>query len=253
MIVSISSAIYLHNHAVIAQLQPLIPQVLDILEAHQQRDWLAYAYHILANMHSMNQDITQALVANEHGIQYSINRTITAAYVFTNFQRSLLYMYTGSYDMAMAVLNRLQDDLKPFDVPYFTVRLQMRLAAIEALMHNLPQAVQYCQQSFAILKNTGNLGELLFVADIYSLILYRQARHHDAVEVSNLCTKLRHKYGHIRTSYIEQLVQRKYNNVAPEIRAYVPPPAPDSTIYDLISQLSDIYLSMTPAPPTIVA
>lgn len=221
-----------------------IPQVITILESTHRRHWLAYAHHVLSIMHSNALDITTALAENEQSIQHCIDRSLNVAYIFTNFQRSLLYMYAGNYDMARAVLNKLHHDLQPYDVPYYSARLHMRLAAIEALLHNTSIASQHVANSFAVLKSMGNVGELLFIADIYSLILYRQARFQEALEISNLCTKLRSDYSMHRANYIELLVERKRANIAHTIHARVEPPATDSTIYDLLARLSDMYVSL---------
>jgi hypothetical protein len=106
------------------------------------------------------------------------------------------------------------------------------MAAIEALLRRTSVAMEHIIQSFVVLRSVGNLGELLFVADIYSLILYRQARFHEALEVSLLCSKLRTTYGITRISYFEQLVDSKRSRVPAEVVARVQPPADDATIYD---------------------
>jgi len=242
-----------NNHAAIQNSLPLIPQIIAALEGAQHRDWLSFGHHVISNVHSMLQDISLALASNEQSIQYSINdRNLTVAYVMTHFQRSLLYMYAGSYDIALAILVKLNEEIKPYAVPYYTALLYMRMAAIEALLRRTSVAMEHIIQSFAVLRSVGNLIELLFVADIYSLILYRQARFHQALEISLLCSKLRTTYGIIRISYFEQLVDSKRSRVSAEVVARVQPPADDTTIYDLIGQLSDIYETITPNTALVV-
>jgi len=242
-----------NNHVAIQNSLPLIPQIMSALEGAQHRDWLSFGHHIISNVHSMLHDISLALASNEQSIQYSMDdRNLTAAYVMTHFQRSLLYMYAGSYDIALAILAKLNEEIKPYAVPYYTAQLYMRMAAIEALLRRTAVAMEHIIQAFAVLRSVGNLGELLFVADIYSLILYRQARFHEALEISLLCSKLRTTYGITRISYFEQLVDSKRSRVPAEVVARVQPPADDATIYDLIGQLSDIYETITPNTALVV-
>ena len=252
-IVLLSTYVSTNNHVAIQNTLPLLPQIMAALEVAQHRDWLSFAHHVISNVHSTLHDISLALAANDQSIQYSIeDRNLTAAYVMTHFQRSLLYMYAGSYDIALAILVKLNEDIKPYDVPYYSARLYMRMAAIEALLRRTPIAMEHIIQSFAVLRSVGNLGELLFVADIYSLILYRQARFHEALEISLLCSTLRATYGITRISYFEQLVDSKRSRVPAEVVANVPPPADDATIYDLIGRLSDIYATMTPETSLVI-
>lgn len=246
MIVQLNTYTSINDMSSMLTQMALIPDIIAHLEAARHRDWLSFAYHVISNAHATRQDITLAITDNETSIQWSTDQVLTVAYIVTHFQRSLLYMYAGGYDIAYAVLSKLQDEIAAYDIPYYTARLHMRMAAIEALLRNTTSAQHHIIQSFEVLKSVGNLGELLFVSDIYSLILYRDARYQEALAISNLCSKLRNEYDIKRVSYIEQLVERKRNNIAPDIRNHAKTPAADSTIYDLLEQLTDIYSTLTP-------
>ncbi len=116
----------------------------------------------------------------------------------------------------------------------------MRLAAISALMYNIDDAILHIVQSFEVLRCVGNVPEMLFVGEIYSLILYRQQRYESAYQISCLCTKLRNDYGMLRMGYVEQLVNAKRAKLPIWVRESVDAPDESSTIYDLIGILNSL-------------
>jgi hypothetical protein len=98
----------------------------------------------------------------------------------------------------------------------------------------------------------GNVTELLFVAEIYSLIQFRQQAFASAIEISTLCAKLRNDYGMMRIGYIERLVSVKHAKIPVHIRESVDVPEENSTIYDLIGMLNALNQSRKPVQrPTL--
>lgn len=157
-----------------------------------------------------------------------------------------MHIFEGSYDIAKAILVHLSYQLKPFDVPYYDACLQLRLAAISALMYDLEDATCHISQTFDVLKCVGNVTELLFVAEIYSLIQYRQQAFASALEISTLCAKLRNDYGMMRIGYIERLVSVNRAKISVHIQESVDVPDENSTIYDLIGMLNALNQSRKP-------
>jgi hypothetical protein len=153
-------------------------------------------------------------------------------------------MMQGNYHIAKAVLLQLSNTLVPYDVPYYDAAIRMRLAAIDALMHNIDDAMQHIVASFDVLKCVGNVTELFFVADIYSLIQFRRQAFHSAHAISLLCAKLLADYGMCRLGYIDRVVTTKRAKIPAWVLESVEAPDDNSTIYDLIGMLNALNESL---------
>jgi hypothetical protein len=244
LFVQLSAHISTQNNAAIAALNPHIIPAWHLIEANETVAWQNYVRIPLSFWHAGREDFPQALLVCNNPKRAGQPRSLTADSISLAFQHSLVHMMQGSYDIAKAILLQLLNTLEPFDVPYYVAAIKMRLAAIDALMHNLDDAVHHIVQSFDVLKCVGNVTELFFVADIYSLIQFRRQAYHSAHAISLLCAKLLAKYGMRRLGYIERVVNTKRAKIPAWVLESVEAPDDNSTIYDLIDMLNGLNHSL---------
>lgn len=246
LFVQLSAFLSTQNSTAIASLDSQVLAAWTHLETNDTTTWQNYARIPLSYWYCGRDDIAQARQICTRRDLLGKRRVLTADGISLEFQNSLIHMMEGSYDIAKAILLNLSNELKPFDVPYYVASLEMRLAATEALMHNLDDAVLHIRQSFNVLKCVGNVTELLFVADIYSLIQFRRQAFHSAQAISMLCGKLHADYGMLRMGFIERLVNTKRAKIPAWVLDSIELPDKNSTIYDLITMLTEIRFVSTP-------
>ena len=108
---------------------------IAIFVNEEQHDWHAYAHTILTDNALHRRDLTAALQANRAARAYGLQRPNTIDYLQSQLKYSLLHFYEGSYDLSEALLTKLREEIRGYDIPIFVARIDMRLAAIAALQH----------------------------------------------------------------------------------------------------------------------
>lgn len=215
----------------------LINQVCEILHTEQQHYLLGVAHNILSSTYADKNDLEQAFSTSYNALQLFREHELSLGHIDALLNRSLLYMYSGDYDIANGILQGLIQQIHPYNLPYLLATTQLRIAGINALLRNVDVAQHYLVQSFQTLHRIGNAHELLMVADVYSLICYRQARFVDAYSINKASSYLRTKLSLPRITYIERLVEDKRQKLLSMVSAEIQAMPVNLTIYDLIDKL----------------
>jgi tetratricopeptide (TPR) repeat protein len=215
----------------------LVNQVCEILQTDQQHYLLGIAHNILSGTYADKNDLEQAFSASYSALQLFREYELSLGHIDALLHRSLLYMYSGDYDIANGILQGLIQQIRPYNLPYLHATAQLRIAGINALLRNVEVAQHYLAQSFQALHRIGNAHEILMVADIYSLICYRQSRFEDAYVINKETSYLRKKLNLPRITYFEQLVEDKRKKIIDVVAPELQSTPVNLTIYDLIDKL----------------
>ena len=146
-------------------------------------------------------------------------------------------MYSGDYDIANGILQGLIQQIRPYKLPYLLATAELRIAGIKALLRDVDTAQQHLTQAFHTLHRVGSAHEILMVADVYSLICYRQSRFDDAYQINKESSYLREKLDLPRITYVERLVDDKRKKILATVAPDVQATPVNLTIYDLIDKL----------------
>jgi hypothetical protein len=152
-----------------------------------------------------------------------------------------LHFYEGSYDLSEALLTKLREEIRGYDIPIFVARIDMRLAAIAALQHQPETAERLIAASYGCMQHSGQLDEVLLVADIYSLILLLKGDISIASKLNALVAKVRSDAHIGRVFFVEQLVATIRSKVPSHVIATQHIPADDTTIYDVLALMQSIH------------
>jgi tetratricopeptide (TPR) repeat protein len=215
----------------------VINQVCAILQTEQQQYLLGIAYTILAGTYADKNNLEQAFSTSYSALQLFSEYELSLGHINALLQRSLLYMYSGDYDIANGILQGLILQIRPYNLPDLFATAQLRIAGINALLRNVDTAQYHLTQAFQTLHRIGSAHEILMVADIYSLICYRQARFADAYIISKESSFLREKHNLPRITYFERLVEDKRAKILSTISQDIQATPVNLTVYDLIDKL----------------
>jgi hypothetical protein len=216
---------------------------IAIFVNEEQHDWHAYAHTILTDNALYRRDLTAALQANRAARAYGLQRPNTIDYLQSQLKYSLLHFYEGSYDLSEALLTKLREEIRGYDIPIFVARIDMRLAAIAALQHQPETAERLIAASYGCMQHSGQLDEVLLVADIYSFILLLKGDVSIASKLNALVAKVRSDANIGRVFFVEQLVARIRYKVPSYVLATQHIPADDTTIYDVLALMQSIHQS----------
>jgi hypothetical protein len=226
-------------HDIIAPMR----HAIAIFVNEEQHDWHAYAHTILTDNALYRRDLTAALQANRAARAYGLQRPNTIDYLQSQLKYSLLHFYEGSYDLSEALLTKLREEIRGYDIPIFVARIDMRLAAIAALQHQPETAERLIAASYGCMQHSGQLDEVLLVADIYSFILLLKGDVSIASKLNALVAKVRSDANIGRVFFVEQLVARIRSKVPSYVLATQHIPADDTTIYDVLALMQSIHQS----------
>jgi tetratricopeptide (TPR) repeat protein len=225
----------------------ILEQLCEILQTEQQHYLLGIAHNILSKTYAAQNNLERAFTSSYSALQYFREYELSIGHIDALLQRSLIYMYSGDYDIANGILQGLIQQIRPYKLPYLLATAQLRIAGIHALLRNVDAARHHLTQSFHTLHRIGSAHEILMVADIYSLICYRQARYFEAYQINKESSYLRDKLDLPRITYIERLVEEKRQKIRSTMSAELQATLVNLTIYDLIDKLWS-YLDDSPSP-----
>ena len=241
--VTLEIALQRNDNASLSRLAADVRMAVRITADEDIPEWVAYAHHMHSNLSIAQDDLPAAVASSVLALQQSMMHADTAAYVTTMVHRSVVYMVTGAYALAEACLQQLAVTLHPYDLPPFTAAVQMRLAAVAALMHRPQQAHTHLAAALPAVTQCGSVSELLFIADIASLVLVHHGAYLQAVRVDTLCSTLRVTHAVARGDALEGYAARQRAKIPASVYAHLPHPDPDSTIADLLDVLQVLPLS----------
>ena len=215
----------------------LIDQVCAILHADQQHYLLGIAHNILSKTYAAQNNLERAFTSSYSALQYFREYELSIGHIDALLQRSLIYMYSGDYDIANGILQGLIQQIRPYKLPYLLATAELRMAGIHALLRNIDVARQHLIQSFQTIHRIGSAHEILMVADVYSLICYRQSRFETAYQINKESSYLRERLDLPRITYIERLVDDKRKKILATVPPEIQATPVNLTIYDLIDKL----------------
>jgi tetratricopeptide (TPR) repeat protein len=225
-------SMFSHTNAIDA-----IHQICEILQTDQQHYLLGIAHNILSKTYATQNNLERAFTSSYSALQFFREYELSIGHIDALLQRSLIYMYSGDYDIANGILQGLIQQIRPYKLPYLLATAELRIAGIHALLRNVDAARVHLTQSFQTLHRIGSAHELLMVADVYSLICYRQARFIEAYQINKESSYLREKLDLPRITYIERLVEDKRQKILATVSAEIQAAPVNLTIYDLIDKL----------------
>jgi tetratricopeptide (TPR) repeat protein len=214
-----------------------INQICEILHTDQQHYLLGIAHNILSKTYATQNNLERAFTSSYSALQFFREYELSIGHIDALLQRSLIYMYSGDYDIANGILQGLIQQIRPYKLPYLLATAELRIAGIHALLRNVEAARIHLTQAFQTLHRIGSAHEILMVADVYSLICYRQARFVEAYQINKASSYLREKLDLPRITYIERLVEDKRQKILSTVSAEIQATPVNLTIYDLIDRL----------------
>lgn len=228
-----------------------IDQICEILYAEQQSYLLGIAHNILSKTYAAQNNLEQAFTSSYSALQFFREHELSIGHIDALLQRSLIYMYSGDYDIANGILQGLIQQIRPYKLPYLLATAELRMAGIKALLRDVKTAQQHLIHAFHTLHRVGSAHEILMVADVYSLICYRQSRFTDAYQINKESSYLREKLDLPRITYIERLVEDKRKKILATLSPNVASPPVNLTIYDLVDKLWGYFDTDTIQPEHI--
>lgn len=214
-----------------------IDQICEILHTDQQHYLLGIAHNILSKTYASQNNLERAFTSSYSALQFFREHELSIGHIDALLQRSLIYMYSGDYDIANGILQGLIQQIRPYKLPYLLATAELRIAGIKALLRDVDTAQQHLTQAFHTLHRVGSAHEILMVADVYSLICYRQSRFDDAYQINKESSYLREKLDLPRITYVERLVDDKRKKILATVAPDVQATPVNLTIYDLIDKL----------------
>jgi tetratricopeptide (TPR) repeat protein len=222
-----------------------IQQLCGILHIEQEYYLLGIAHNILSKTYAAQNQLDHAFTSSYSALQYFREYELSIGHIDALLQRSLIYMYSGDYNIANGILHGLIQQIRPYKLPYLLATAQLRIAGIHALLRNIDVAHQHLTQAFQTLHRIGSAHEILMVADVYSLICYRQARYIEAYQINKESSYLREKLNLPRITYIERMVEDKRQKILSNVSLELQVALVNLTIYDLIDKLSSALDNQT--------
>lgn len=220
-----------------------IHQICEILQTEQQHYLLGIAHNILAKTYVAQNNLERAFTSSYSALQFFREYELSIGHIDALLQRSLIYMYSGDYDIANGILQGLIHQIRPYKLPYLLATAELRIAGLHAILRNVEEARIHLMQAFHTLHRIGSAHEILMVADVYSLICYRQGRFVEAYQINKESSYLREKLNLPRITYIERLVEDKRQKILDTVSAEMQAEPVNLTIYDLIDKLWEYFAS----------
>lgn len=214
-----------------------INQICEILQTDQQHYLLGIAHNILSKTYAAHNNLERAFTSSYSALQFFREYELSIGHIDALLQRSLIYMYSGDYDIASGILQGLIQQIRPYKLPYLLATAELRIAGIHALLRNVDEAFINLTQAFQILHRIGSAHEILMVADVYSLICYRRGHFVEAYQINKESSYLREKLDLPRITYIERLVDDKRQKILSTVSAEIQAEPVNLTIYDMIDKL----------------
>lgn len=219
------------------QAHSILDEICTVLLAEQQSYLLGVAHNMRAKTFAAQNNLERAFTSSYSALQYFRDHELSLGHIDALLQRSLIYMYAGDYDIANGILQGLMHQIRPYNLSYLMATAELRLAGVNALIRNTDMALHHLKNAFSALHRIGSAHEILMVADIYSLICYRQTRYETAYIINKESSYLREKLDLPRITYVERLVEDKRAKILSTIALDLQTASVSLTLYDLIEKL----------------